>query len=56
VVVRITADFSIGHATANLSAYQPGTAPAPAVAAEPSPPATIPVSATLPPSTTVASP
>ena len=29
VVVRITADFAIGHATANLASYTPGTAPPP---------------------------
>lgn len=29
VVVRITADFAIGHATANLTSYSPGTAPPP---------------------------
>jgi hypothetical protein len=36
VVVRIVADFSIGNATANLTSYAPGTAPAvpaPAIAA-----------------------
>ena len=27
VVVRITADFAIGHATANLTSYTPGSAP-----------------------------
>lgn len=32
VVVRITADFSIGHATANLVSYAPGVAPAPPAA------------------------
>ncbi len=32
IVVRLTADFSIGHATANLTAYNPGTASAPAQA------------------------
>jgi len=30
VVVRITADFAIGHATANLASYAPGTPPPPA--------------------------
>ena len=36
VVVRITADFAIGNATANLVTYAPGTAvaPVPTVAGE----------------------
>jgi hypothetical protein len=42
IVVRITADFSIGNATANLTAYTPGTPAAPAApaaaAAPPAPP------------------
>jgi hypothetical protein len=29
IVVRLTADFAIGHATANLTSYSPGTAPEP---------------------------
>jgi hypothetical protein len=34
IVVRITADFSIGNATANLTGYTPGTPPAPPPAPE----------------------
>jgi hypothetical protein len=33
IVVRLTADFAIGHATANLTSYRPGDAPVAKVAA-----------------------
>lgn len=52
VVVRISADFAIGHATANLTSYAPGVAPALPTAA----PAEIAQPLTVPAATTVASP
>jgi hypothetical protein len=55
VVVRIAADFAIGHATANLTSYAPGSAPvAPASAAVVSTEVGAP--AATPTATTVATP
>ena len=49
IVVRLTADFSIGHATANLTAYNPGTASAPAQASAVELAAAVPASAVATP-------
>jgi hypothetical protein len=35
IVVRITSDFAVGHATATLASYAPGADPAPALSAVP---------------------
>ncbi len=48
VVVRISADFAIGHATANLTSYAPGSAPAATTAArEVTAPRIVPAATTL---------
>jgi hypothetical protein len=49
IVVRITADFSIGNATANLTGYTPGTPP-PAATPSPVPPPQAGASAAVEPS------
>jgi hypothetical protein len=54
VVVRIVADFAIGHATASLTSYTPGGAPAPAPSA--AAPVPVPAPTVTPAATTVATP